>query len=224
MNTLSEASPLFPPTPRQQWVVLLSLLFLAVVSRLPGSWTFLLLISPWIVGMTIMVLDREGPVRNWLGATVHSLFYPLALVVYNGAMIEQWRRFGSLPHLVTVVLVNLLLLTCFVFFVRYFWPQRCPSCGHRSFIPLMPLLFREQRSNSTHWCASCGVQYWKKEGEWVVERRKTWWDFAKKKAKAECEQADRSGHGAPIQARDGKVGLCRSRVAGAGASASASQR
>jgi hypothetical protein len=195
MSTLSEASPLFPPTPRQRWIGLLSLLFLAVVSRLPGSWTFLLLISPWMVGMMIMVFDRKGPVRNWLGATVHSAFYPLALIVYNGAIVEHWRRSGTLSHPVTVVLLNLLLLSCFAFFAHCFWPRRCLSCGQRSLIPLMPFAFREQRSNSTHWCASCGVQYWKKDGQWVVERRKTWWDFARSKTKAvERIRSERTGH------------------------------
>jgi hypothetical protein len=98
-----------------------------------------------------------------------------------------------LSHPVTVALLNLLLLSCFAFFACYFWPHRCPSCRLRSFIPLMPFVFREQRSNSTHWCASCGVQYWKKDGQWVVERRRTWWDLLGNKTTGACKESDRNG-------------------------------
>jgi hypothetical protein len=190
MNTPSERNPLFPPTPRQRRFFLLTVLFLGLACALPISRVFLLLVSPWIVGMMITVFDKEGPIRNWLGSVVHSLFYPLALVVYNWTIMHEWTRFGRLPNPVIIAVVNLLLLGCCVFFLRYLWPLRCPGCGHRSMVPLMPLVFREKRSNSTHWCATCDMQYWKKKEAWEVERRKTWWDYARQKRRPRHEGAD----------------------------------
>ena len=151
---------------------------LVLASRLPNSRILVILISPWVLGMMVMIFDRAGPVRNWFGSVVHSVFYPLALITFNWCVVDQWMRYGWLPHPVLVVAVNLLLLACLGFCFRYLRPRRCPSCRRGSMIPLMPWLFRERRSNSTHWCALCGSQYWMKEGAWEPERRKSWWDYA----------------------------------------------
>lgn len=179
MNSQSEKNPLYPPTPRQWRIILLTGLFLGMACALPISRVFLALISPWIMGMMILVFDKKGPVRNWFGTVVHSLFYPLALVTYNWTVIHEWTRFGRTPSSMIIAMVNLLLLSSCVFFLRYLWPLRCPACGHRGLVPLMPLIFREKRSESTHWCAACDMQYWRKKGAWDIERRKTWWDEAK---------------------------------------------
>lgn len=178
MNQPLQVSPIFPPTPRQQWILLLTIPLLAVVSVFPISRIFLLLISPWILGVMVMLFDRAGPVRNWLGSVVHAVFYPLALIIFNWRVVEQWMRCGWLQEPLIVGALDVVLLASFVFSLYYLTPQRCPSCEQRSLIPLMPWIFREQRSNSTHWCASCGSQYWKYHGAWEPERRTTWWDSA----------------------------------------------
>ena len=178
MNESHQEPPLFPPTPRQLWILLLTIPMLVLASGLPNSRILVILISPWVLGMMVMIFDRAGPVRNWFGSVLHSVFYPLALITFNWCVVDQWKRYDWLPHPVLLVSINLLLLACLGFCFRYLRPRRCPSCLHRGMIPLMPWLFREERSNSTHWCALCGSQYWKKEGAWEPERRKTWWDFA----------------------------------------------
>jgi len=184
MNELDQGPQPFPPTSRQAWIFLVTLTALAMARTLQVSWVFLLLISPWILGMMVMICDREGPVRNWLGPVIHSVFYPLALVTYNAIVVQEWMRTGWLPHPAIVAFVNTALLGCFLFFVHSLWPRRCPVCKHNRVLPLVPLVFREQRSNSTHWCASCGKQFWKNHRAWEPERRRTWWDYAKQQRPA----------------------------------------
>ena len=180
MNELGQEPQPFPPTSRQAWIFLVTLTVLALASTLQISWVFLLLISPWVLGMIMMIFDRGGPVRNWFGPVIHSAFYPLALVTYNAIVVQEWMKVGFLPHPAIVAFVNTALLGCFLFFVHYLWPRRCPVCKHNRLLPLVPLVFREQRSNATHWCASCGKQFWKNQGAWEPERRRTWWDYARR--------------------------------------------
>ena len=179
MNELHQGPQPFPPTPRQAWIFLVTLTGLALASTLQVSWVFLLLISPWVLGITVIIFDREGPVRNWLGPVIHCVFYPLALVRYDAIVVQEWMTTGSFPEPGIVAFVNAALLGTFLLFVHYLWPRRCPDCKHNKLLPLMPLVFREPRSNSTRWCASCGKQFWKNHGVWESERRMTWWDHAK---------------------------------------------
>jgi hypothetical protein len=184
MNELHQGPQPFPPTPRQAWIFSVTLTGLALASTLQVSWVFLLLIFPWILGITVMIFDREGPVRNWLGPVIHSVFYPLALVRYNAIVVQEWMKTGSFPQPAIVVFVNAALLGTFLLFVHYLWPRRCPVCKDNKLLPLVPLVFREPRSNSTRWCASCGKQFWKSHGLWEPERRTTWWDYAQRQRPA----------------------------------------
>jgi hypothetical protein len=160
-------------------IVLGTVACLGLVLFVPVSEQVLLLAFPWIVGMIIIVCDKVTPVRNWFGVVVTSLFYPLALVTYNAAVLHEWTRSGRLPNPGIAVLINVLLLACIAFFAKYLWPKHCPGCGHHSLLRLIPLFMSEQRSKLTHWCARCGEQYWKQQQDWKPERRKTWWDRAK---------------------------------------------
>lgn len=176
MSAHPKRNPLFPPTPRQNLILLLTALSLGLAAAASVPGTFLLMISPWIMGMMIMIFDRQGPGRNWLGPVVHSLFYPIALVVYDSVVLERWMRTGSLSTPFIAATVNILLVGCWVFFCHYLWPRRCPTCNRRGLVPLMPLVWQEKRSNSTHWCAACGSQFWKNARTWEPERRRTWWN------------------------------------------------
>jgi hypothetical protein len=178
MNTSRSVSPLFPPTPRQARIFLLTLTGLALATTLPISRLFLLLISPWILGMTEMIFDRDGPVRNWLGPVIHSAFCPLLAAVYDWVVVQQWMRTRWLPPPALIVMINLLVFGCFGFFVAHLRPRFCPDCQTRSLVPLMTPVFREQRSNATHLCVSCSKQFWNHHGTWEPERRSTWWDHA----------------------------------------------
>lgn len=172
---------MFPPTRRQSGVILLSLLLLGLASKLAVSREFLLLVWPWATGVMLMVLDRKGPVRNWFGSLVCSCFCPLAMVLFNfnGVIAAESARPGWFSLPIVVATVNVLLLVCFASFLVYLSPRRCPGCAKRGLIPLMPLVVRDERSKSTHWCASCDKQFWKKNGVWRPERRRTWWDKAR---------------------------------------------
>jgi hypothetical protein len=41
------------------------------------------LYSPWLLGLLVIVLDRTGPVRNWLGPMLNSLCYPALGLWYD---------------------------------------------------------------------------------------------------------------------------------------------
>ena len=113
MNRPTSRNPLFPPTPRQQRILLLGALFLGAGAwPLPISRLFLVLISPWLMGLMIMLFGKEGPISNWFGAVVNSLVYPLALIAYNGTVLRRWMNSGWVPNPLVFTMVNLLLLAC----------------------------------------------------------------------------------------------------------------
>ena len=180
MNEPYQGTALFPPTLRQCCILLFTALVLALASTLRVPRILLLLLSPWFLGLTVMLFDRPGPVRNWLGSVMHSFMYPVALVTYNSYVVAEWLKMSWTPPWWQVGGINLLLISCFAMSVRYLSPHSCPLCNHRGLVPLMPWLVRESRSKSTLWCAFCGSQFWKKDGEWISERRQTWWDRARR--------------------------------------------
>jgi hypothetical protein len=137
------------------------------------------LYSPWLLGLLIIGLDRPGPVRNWLGPLVLSLFYPALGLWYVWDAATAWVRFGRPPAWHVVVPITVIVLTGFAAFLVRMYPRGCPKCEERSLIPLTRLIKEEKRSAKTWWCASCGAKLWKdREGQWQKERRKTWLDAA----------------------------------------------
>lgn len=140
------------------------------------------LLLPWLLGVLIVMFDRPGPVRNWAGPLLLSLFYPTLALSYDWAIVVQWARFGNPPDLRITLVGNVLLLGGFSWYVASMLPRRCPACGQRSLIPLLRLGSQERRTSKTRWCASCGGKYWKdREGAWQKERRKTWLDTARER-------------------------------------------
>jgi hypothetical protein len=141
------------------------------------------LYSPWLLGLLVIVLDCPGPIRNWLGPLLISLFYPALGFWYDWTALDAWIRHGDRPAWVYLVPVNGVLLFGFVAYVARMAPKRCPRCQRRSLIALLRLFAQEKRTVNTHWCASCGAQLWKDpEGRWQNERRQTWLDAAELRA------------------------------------------
>ena len=150
--------------------------------------TFLVaLLSPWLLGTLIVVFDRPGPVRNWAGPLLLSLFYPTLALSYDWVIVAQWVRSGSPPDLRVPLVGNVLLLGGFSMYAASMLPRRCPACNHRSLIPLLRLWRKERRTAKTRWCASCGGKYWKdRKGVWQEERRRTWLDTARECPRVEA--------------------------------------
>ncbi len=133
-----------------------------------------LLLSPWILAILILVLDRPGPLKYWLAPVLLMLFAPLVAVSYDVFVVRELVLYERFPRLVPTLLINGLFLPAFALFWIKTSPTRCPACGDRSLIPLMHPWGQSKRTVNTRWCASCGSSYWRNRGEdWRRERRTT---------------------------------------------------
>lgn len=170
-------------TPRQCWIFgLYAAVVMTATVFVPKQGTgslnsvpMLQLLSPWLLGLALIVFDRPGPLRNWLAPLLLSLFYPIAALWYDAASIADWARFGHPPQWIFAAALNVICLGGFAIYLRSLYPTRCPECDRRALIPLLRLGKQEKRTNRTRWCACCGVQLWRGDSsEWQRERRQTW--------------------------------------------------
>lgn len=136
-----------------------------------------LIAALWVVGILVLLLDRESPGKYWAVPLLLSISFPGLAVCYDWWTFDRWRSAGVVPHLGATVVVNLLLFGAFLAFVMTTRPDRCPRCGHWALIPLPRLRGGGARTAKTRWCGSCGAQYWRQgKGVWQKERRMTWID------------------------------------------------
>jgi len=130
----------------------------------------LLLFAPWLLGVLVVLLDRPGPLRNWMGPLLVSLFYPCIALWYDGAALVAWFRLGHAPAWAFAVPFNALLLGGFLAYLTRVYPRRCPDCGQRSLVPFVRLGKKDGRTRQTRGCASCGVHLCKDDqGRWQHE-------------------------------------------------------
>ncbi|MHC5540543.1 hypothetical protein ACYOEI_20170 [Singulisphaera rosea] len=136
-----------------------------------------LIASLWVVGILILLLDRESPGKYWAVPLLLSITFPGLAVWYDWWTFDRWRTAGESPHLGATVVLNFLLFGAFVALVLSTRPDRCPRCGHWALIPLPRFRRLGDRAAKTRWCGSCGAQYWRQgKGVWQKERRMTWID------------------------------------------------
>lgn len=168
------------PTARQCWIFGLyaaTMLFLCtmvmVLRQRTGGYNvlpLLLLLAPWFLGCFVVLLDRPGLLRNWLGPLLLSLFYPCLALWYDGAALVRWVQLGQPPVWAFAAVLNALLLGGFLVYLSAVYPKRCPDCGQRSLVPLLRLGKQEKQARKTRWCASCGAKLSKDdEGHWQHE-------------------------------------------------------
>jgi len=160
-----------------QWNVIIPFLVRTGETGVRGALMAILLLSPPLIALLVIFIDREGPLRNWAVLFLLVLLYPAVALNHDAVVLFEYLAYGRTPALWPTLLLNLSLLPASVLCGRKMVPRSCPSCGRHTLVPLMRLLKKEKRSANTRWCASCGGQFWKDaEGNWRVERRKTWWD------------------------------------------------
>jgi hypothetical protein len=149
-----------------------------------GTWHIglaTLLVSLPLLASLVVAFDRPGPLKNWAVSFLIFLLYPAIALNHDLAALSDYLARGTRPALWTTLLLNLAIIPPSVFYARRLVPRACPGCRRRTLIPLMRLFKEEERSAKTCWCASCGGKYWKdQEGNWRVERRRTWMDGPQK--------------------------------------------
>jgi hypothetical protein len=137
----------------------------------------ILLVSPWLLGILVLLVERKGPVKYWAAPLLLSATSPALAICHNWLILEAWRSTGVVPHAIISLLINVVLVGTFSLFFASMYPGCCPRCGHRALIPLRTLWGGNSRTPKTRWCGSCGAQYWRdNEGLWQKERRATWID------------------------------------------------
>jgi hypothetical protein len=145
-----------------------------------GVLTATLLLSPPLLALLVVFIDRAGPLRNWAVLFLFVLLYPSLALYHDVVVVIDYVADGRLPTLWATLLLNATLLPVSVMYGRKMVPRPCPGCRRRTLIPLMRLFKKDKRSSNTCWCASCGGKFWKdRGGNWCVERRKTWLDAQK---------------------------------------------
>ncbi len=136
-----------------------------------------LLCSPPLLTVLVAFIERPGPLRNWAVSLLICLFFPALLLNHDCTVLFAYLKSGQRPTLWATLLLNAVILTNSLPYICKMRPRPCPSCGWRTLVPLMRLFKKDKRTAKTCWCASCGAQHWMDpEGNWQLERRKTWLD------------------------------------------------
>jgi hypothetical protein len=145
----------------------------------------ILVLSPWILGVLVLAVERKGPVKYWAAPLLLSFTAPALAVYHDLAVVDGWLRYGTSANNVVTLALNFILVGSFTLFLVAMRPESCPECGRRALIPLLRVWIRQKRTARTHWCGRCGAKFWKdSQGTWQNERRKTWVD------ELESEQAN----------------------------------
>lgn len=138
-----------------------------------------LLLSPPLLALLVAFIERAGPLKNWAVTLLSCLFFPAMVLNHDCAVLFAYLESGQRPTLWPTLLVNAVILTMALPYVGKMIPRPCPSCRRRTLVPLMRIFKKDKRTAKTCWCASCGAKYWKdQEGNWRIEKRKTWLDEA----------------------------------------------
>ena len=176
-------------TKRQLWILLLfAVLWILIYAKLTeihqrtgliNAKPLAVLYTPWLLGVLVILIDRPGPVRNWLGPLLISVFYPTLCLWYDFDASSKWMHHGTAPTWFLLIPMNILVFGGFAVYLARMSPKRCPTCERRALIPLLRLLKQDRRTVNTHWCAACGAKLWKdQEGQWQREKRRTYLDNA----------------------------------------------
>lgn len=123
----------------------------------PGVLTLLLPLSPPLLALLVLLLERPGPAKFWLAGLIASLFVP-ALVAWSDLVAlmawsdlsAQWS--GPIEVVILLALVVNAAGVAGLVRVATRWPRRCPACGLRSLLPL------GRRARGLRWCVSCGAR------------------------------------------------------------------
>jgi hypothetical protein len=115
--------------------------------------TLILPLSPPLLALLVIGLERPGPAKYWLAGFLASLFVPALVAWSDVAMLMIWVSGQVQVDLGLVLLVVLVVNAVGVFSIvrsARRLPGACPDCGLRCFLPL------GRRNQAMHWCASCG--------------------------------------------------------------------
>lgn len=138
-----------------------------------------LLLTPWILGVLVMVLDRPGPQRNWTVTSIFMLFAPGIALYYDSVTVATYWRTGTIYSVPLTLFMNLFFFGSYAIYWKATGPQTCPLCNKWALIPLVRLSGPTRRTEKTRWCAACGGLLWRLgNGPWQKERRRTWLDGA----------------------------------------------
>jgi hypothetical protein len=149
---------------------------LGTIGALPPYLTVLVL-SPWLLGILVLTIDRPSPVKYWAAPLLLSLIAPALAVCHDGLIIRSWTLAGGPPDAVVTLLLNIALIIPFCFGIHHMSPRLCPDCGRRAMIPMLRPRGRSRRTALIRWCGSCGARYGRiGAGPWKSERRTTWLD------------------------------------------------
>jgi hypothetical protein len=149
-----------------------------------------LLLSVPVLAMLVAMIEKTGPLKNWAIMLLLGLFFPALVLNHDLTVLHSYMVSGRRPFVWGPLLVNALVLKNGLPYLLRMVPRPCPSCRRRTLIPLLRLFRTDKPSASTCWCACCGAKFLKgPEGEWRLERRKTWLEELEKPATPAIEAA-----------------------------------
>jgi hypothetical protein len=136
-----------------------------------------ILLLPWAAGIFLLAIGRAGPLKNWAVPWLISFSFPVLVLRYGVHLSRMLSSFGSTSAPAVVAFFFVVPALWYLHFLARMVPNRCPTCGRTSLIPLMKVGKQEERSANTRWCAGCGGKYWRgRHGVWNAEKRITWYD------------------------------------------------
>jgi hypothetical protein len=154
-----------------------------------------LLLSPPLLAFLVVLIDRDGPIKNWAVLFLLLLLYPALALYHDVTVTVDYVANGRVPSLWATLLLNATFLPATVLYGVKLMPRQCPGCRRRTLIPLRQLFKTDPRTATTGWCASCGGKYWRDaQGNWNPERRKTWLDAQDQAPKQDQVQATPDRH------------------------------
>src|SRR5262249_7502511 len=107
---------------------------LAVVGHLTGwsAVTPILLISPPLVGLLVMIIERPGPLKNWCVSFLNVLFFPALVLNQDVHWLLKYVYHGTAPAFLPMLLLNGIVFPFAFVYCGRLVPNRCPSCQRRT--------------------------------------------------------------------------------------------
>jgi hypothetical protein len=118
--------------------------------------------TPLTLAVLYRLLDRPGPVRDWIVGLSWSLLRPALAIqgnVFTTLFLLGSQRTRHYIVATASIVVNLCLIRWLVFTLPAVLPSCCPRCGRKSLIPARTPRIGAPPTHRTHWCASCGSRY-----------------------------------------------------------------
>src|SRR5262249_6340492 len=93
-------------------------------------------LTPPLLALLVMLIDRPGPVKNWGFLLLLVLLYPALAVSHDVQAVSDYLTSGKVPNAQVLFLINAMVLPVSIVYAARMMPRPCPGCCMRTLVPL----------------------------------------------------------------------------------------